>query len=114
MLCFNMLYKIAHFLRDQMPWLWDLVDTVNSMVFRIKYGNKLETIENDICRRGDYSGELMREQGHRQSVGIVHNEEHRERREPDNNERIAEQGHIFELRAECAYKLRALCFVFYL
>ena len=51
MLCFNMLYKIAHFLRDQMPWLWDLVDTVNSMVFRIKYGNKLETIENDICRK---------------------------------------------------------------
>ena len=55
----------------------------------------------------------MRKQGHRQSVGIVHNEEHRERREPDNNERIAEQSHIFELRAECAYKLLALCFVFY-
>ena len=51
--------------------------------------------ENNIGGGGDYSGELMREQGHRQSVGIVHNKEHRKRREPDNNERIAEQSHIF-------------------
>lgn len=46
-----MLYKIAHFLRDHMPWLWDLVDMVNSMLFRIRYGNKLKHVENEICQR---------------------------------------------------------------
>lgn len=49
-----MLYKIAHFLRDHMPWLWDLVDMVNSMLFRIRYGNKLKHVENEICKRGNF------------------------------------------------------------
>lgn len=48
-----MLYKIAHFLRDQMPWLWDLVDIVNSFLFRIRYGDKLDLMENVICSK-DY------------------------------------------------------------
>lgn len=47
-----MLYNIAHFLRDQIPWLWDLVDMVNSSIFRIRYGKKLETVENEISRKG--------------------------------------------------------------
>lgn len=47
-----MLYKIAHFLRDQMPWLWDLVDIVNSFLFRIRYGGKLDFVENEICSKG--------------------------------------------------------------
>ena len=48
-----MLYKIAHFLRDQMPWLWDLVDIVNSFLVRIRYGDKLDLVENVICSK-DY------------------------------------------------------------
>ncbi len=36
-----MLYAIAHFLRDKMPWLWDLVDMLNSLLFSIRYGGKL-------------------------------------------------------------------------
>lgn len=48
-----MLYKIAHFLRDHMPWLWDLVDILNSMLFCIRYGNKLKHVENEICNKGD-------------------------------------------------------------
>lgn len=36
-----MLYKIAHFLRDKMPWLWDMVDMLNSLLFSIRYGSKL-------------------------------------------------------------------------
>lgn len=47
-----MLYNIAHFLRDQMPWLWDLVDIVNSFLFRIRYGGKLDSVENEICSKG--------------------------------------------------------------
>lgn len=40
-----MLYAIAHFLRDRMPWLWDLVDMLNSFLFICRYGSKLKTFE---------------------------------------------------------------------
>lgn len=39
-----MLYAIAHFLRDKMPWLWDLVDLLNSLLFKIRYGRKMKRI----------------------------------------------------------------------
>lgn len=39
-----MLYVIAHFLRDKMPWLWDLVDLLNSFLFDIRYSGKLKKI----------------------------------------------------------------------
>lgn len=48
-----MLYKIAHFLRDRMPWLWDLIDIVNSMLFHIRFGKRLESIEHGICYEGN-------------------------------------------------------------
>lgn len=35
-----------------MPWLWDLVDVVNSTLFRVRYGGKLKNIENEICHKG--------------------------------------------------------------
>lgn len=40
-----MLYAIAHFLRDRMPWLWDLVDMLNSLLFTCRYGSKLKAFE---------------------------------------------------------------------
>lgn len=40
-----MLYAIAHFLRDKMPWLWDLVDMLNSFLFTCRYGSKLKVFE---------------------------------------------------------------------
>lgn len=52
-----MLYSIAHFLRDKMPWLWDLVDIVNSVLFSLRYGGKLSKIESEILERyGKESG----------------------------------------------------------
>lgn len=39
-----MLYAIAHFLRDKMPWLWDLVDILNSLLFTLRYGRKMRGI----------------------------------------------------------------------
>ena len=39
-----MLYAIAHFLRDKMPRLWDLVDAFNSVLFTIRYGRRLRSI----------------------------------------------------------------------
>lgn len=37
-----MLYAVAHFLRDKMPWVWDFIDQFNSCLFSLRYGNKLK------------------------------------------------------------------------
>lgn len=43
-----MLYTIAHYLRDKLPWLWELVNIINSTIFSLRYGKKLKKIENTI------------------------------------------------------------------
>ena len=43
-----MLYKIAHFLRDHLPWIWDLVDLLNSTLFSLRYGSRLRKVEADL------------------------------------------------------------------
>lgn len=40
-----MLYAIAHFLRDKLPFIWDLVDVLNSGLFSLRYGRKLKSVE---------------------------------------------------------------------
>lgn len=42
----NMLYRIAHFLRDKMPWLWDLVDILNSILFSLRFKGNLKVLES--------------------------------------------------------------------
>lgn len=37
-----MLYSIAHFLRDKLSWLWNLVECINSWLFSIRFGKKLK------------------------------------------------------------------------
>jgi len=39
-----MLYRIAHILRDKLPWLWDAMGFVLSWLFGIRYGAKLRQI----------------------------------------------------------------------
>lgn len=46
-----MLYAIAHFLRDRMPWLWDIVDRVNSALFSLRYGRKLRAAEASVFEK---------------------------------------------------------------
>ena len=46
-----MLYAIAHFLRDKMPWLWDFVDIVNSVLFKFRFGSKLRAVEAEVLKR---------------------------------------------------------------
>lgn len=36
-----MLYKIAHIIRDKLSWLWNLIESLNAMLFSMKYGRKL-------------------------------------------------------------------------
>ena len=37
-----MLYNIAHLLRDKIGWLWNLIESLNSFLFSIRYGEKLK------------------------------------------------------------------------
>lgn len=41
-----MLYAIAHLLRDKMPFIWDLIDLLNSWLFGLRYGSKLRAVES--------------------------------------------------------------------
>ena len=36
-----MLYKIAHILRDKLSWLWLLIEKLNSRLFYVRYGKRL-------------------------------------------------------------------------
>lgn len=40
-----MLYTIAHFLRNHLPWIWDLVDLLNAALFSFRYGSRLRKVE---------------------------------------------------------------------
>jgi len=53
------MYKLAHFLRDKMPFVWDLIEALNSFLFSVRYGRKLLDIDKMVLSRkygnGDYS-----------------------------------------------------------
>lgn len=40
-----MLYKLAHILRDQMPWIWNLIGHINSFLFALKYSKYKKGID---------------------------------------------------------------------
>lgn len=48
-----MLYKTAHILRDKFPFIWDIIDKINSMLFYIRFRKKLLKI-NDIINISRY------------------------------------------------------------
>ena len=41
-----MLYKIAHILRDKLPWIWDIIGVINSFLFGLRYGSKTKNVQN--------------------------------------------------------------------
>lgn len=43
-----MLYSIAHFIRDKLPFIWDLIDILNSWLFSIRYGGKLKKVQPEV------------------------------------------------------------------
>ena len=36
-----MIYELAHIVQNKMPWVWDLVEWMNSVLFTARYGNKV-------------------------------------------------------------------------
>lgn len=43
-----MLYEIAHVVRDRMPWMWDVVNRLNAMLFQMRYGKKVRSVEANL------------------------------------------------------------------
>ena len=41
-----MLYKIAHILRDKLPWIWDVIGIINSFLFGLRYDGKMGQVQN--------------------------------------------------------------------
>lgn len=39
-----MLYSIAHFVKDKIPFVWNLIDLINSFLFSLRYGRRLESV----------------------------------------------------------------------
>ena len=55
-----MLYAIAHFLRDRMGWLWNLIEVLNSFLFSLRYGKKVKNFALTTVPEG-YDAVPMRE-----------------------------------------------------
>ncbi|MBQ5713865.1 MAG: transcriptional regulator [Bacteroidaceae bacterium] len=47
----TMLYALAHFLRDKTPWIWTILDVVNSALFALRYDRKLNALETRIMAK---------------------------------------------------------------
>ena len=47
-----MLYRIAHILQDRLPFLWDIVEWVNSTLFVLRYGKRLKCIPTILNKYG--------------------------------------------------------------
>ena len=40
-----MLYRIAHILRDKLPWIWESIGVINSFFFVLIYGKRMKKIK---------------------------------------------------------------------
>lgn len=49
-----MLYRIAHILRDACPWLWNLIEWLNGMLFAQRYAGRLKSLPQvlDVYNKG--------------------------------------------------------------
>lgn len=47
-----MMYKIAHILRDRLSWLWNLIESINSVFFYLRYGNRINDFSFSVVPDG--------------------------------------------------------------
>lgn len=64
-----MLYKLAHILRDNFAWLWDVAEAINSFAFRIRYSGELKQIDSVMGRFGK-DGMLLRQADVKDAEGL--------------------------------------------
>lgn len=43
-----MLYRLAHIIKDKCPIIWTVLDVINSILFRLRYGKKLRNVESAV------------------------------------------------------------------
>ncbi len=48
-----MLYRIAHILRDRMPWLWNTLGVILSWLFGLRYGRRLKRVPLILAQYSD-------------------------------------------------------------
>ena len=46
-------YAVAHWVRDSMPFLWNMVEHTNATLFNIRYAHLLNTIEQEAVRMAE-------------------------------------------------------------
>ena len=57
-----MLYKIAHILRDKLPWIWDVIGIINSFLFRLRYDGKMKNVADilsDFTKTTEENGKVV-------------------------------------------------------
>lgn len=47
-----MLYKTAHYFRDHLPCLWDIVNVLNSFLFSIRYKKRYDSLDYNFSHEG--------------------------------------------------------------
>ena len=73
-----MLYKIAHYLRDKCPWIWDLIEKINSFLFTLRYGKKLKQLPEIVDGyQDDYQVEYIEER-HLEKLSLFFEEQPQE------------------------------------
>ena len=47
-----MLYRVAHILQEKLPFLWDVIEWINSTLFVLRYGKRLKYIPTVLNKYG--------------------------------------------------------------
>ena len=53
-----MLYKLAHILRDKYPWIWEMMEWLNAMLFTLRYGKRMKRV-GDVLRKYEQDYEIF-------------------------------------------------------
>ena len=62
-----MLYRIAHLLRDKLPWVWESIGVINSFLFTLRYGNRMKKIK-EILKSFSLSSNQISEKTNKSSL----------------------------------------------
>lgn len=50
-----MLYQLSHFIKDKLPFVWDIIEFLNEKLFQLRYGRRLRNIPDCLGNlHGDY------------------------------------------------------------
>lgn len=53
-----MLYKLAHILQNKLPFIWGAIEWLNSCLFSMRYGRKLDVVEQSVLQQYSQSSNM--------------------------------------------------------